>query len=126
MTEDELTAKIKLPAGAKIELWNFLPETTIYSPIIGTIASIQQAASVICGLSAPNDETALEGAMAVLQAVDGLDVFMRVAPEADTIRDFATGEMVHRGYVRFSFFDRPGKRHDVSLRCKGMKYIRLK
>lgn len=43
---------------------------------------------------------------------DGRETYMRIKPESDTWTDFDTKETQHRGYVRFSFLDRPGPMHE--------------
>lgn len=52
---------------------------------------------------------ALEAVQLVYKALaDGRESFIRAEPEADSYTDFDTKETQHRGYARFSFFDRPG------------------
>ena len=51
------------------------------------------------------------------------ECYVRVAPEADSERDFDTKEMKHRGFTRFSFSCEPGEWTSMSKEPVVLKYL---
>lgn len=103
----------KLPNGAEIVELSFTPE------------SEAQMAFVYCKLTASTKDMALAGAESVLAIVDGLETYVRVAPEADTVVDATTNDTVHTGYVRFGFRDRSGIRATLKADDRTLRYASL-
>lgn len=121
MTKDEFVAGIDLPDGVTTEI------QYIEQQIVSAIADMEpiiQANSVTCFISGYDKDICLTAARAVLNSVSGKETHVRVMPEAESQRDFVSGEWKHRGYVRFSFFDRPGKLHEPEPLSE-IKYVGL-
>jgi hypothetical protein len=103
MTEDEFKARIKLPEDVYVWYIEYREAQKITD-------KVTQANMVRAAVWAPTAEKAQQGAVAILDAIDGLETHVRIEPTSESHRDPTTEHVEHRGFVRFAFFDWPGLR----------------
>lgn len=107
-TKEEFLAR--LPSDTKTaQLVEFRFGPVEMADAIKTIEPVTTMGWFVAWWLADSKEDALWAAEATLRVIAGRRAFIRVPPEADSQRDWPSGEMLHKGFVRASFINEPGK-----------------